>query len=92
MRRYRPEDLSVLTPEEWDRWIRAVRPSVPPTWTVPGARGRPSAARLAWELLYRIEPGLYERLVAGEHIHRGIVEWLPPVDRAVEVGRGARAG
>ncbi len=88
MRRYRPEDLSVLTPEEWDRWIRPF--GVGPADVDGARRAWPSIRRaIAWELLYRIEPGLYERLVAGERLHRGIVEWLPRVGHAVEVGAGS---
>ena len=46
-------------------------------------------ATVAWELLYRLEPELYERLVAAEHLHPGILEWLPPhVPRIIEVGAG----
>jgi SAM-dependent methyltransferase len=43
---------------------------------------------LAFELLYRLEPELYERLVAAERIHPAVLEWLPHVDRVVEVGAG----
>jgi 16S rRNA A1518/A1519 N6-dimethyltransferase RsmA/KsgA/DIM1 with predicted DNA glycosylase/AP lyase activity len=39
-------------------------------------------------LLYRLEPELYERLVAAERIHPAVLEWLPRVDRVVEVGAG----
>jgi SAM-dependent methyltransferase len=88
MRRYRPEDLSVLTPQEWNRWIGPF--GLGPADVDGVRRAWPSIREaLAWELLYRIEPGLYERLVAGERIHRGIVEWLPSVDRVVEVGAGS---
>ena len=45
---------------------------------------------LPWELLYRIEPDLYARLVAGERLHQGILEWLPDrCGRVLEVGAGA---
>lgn len=45
---------------------------------------------LAWELLYRLEPGLYERLVRAEPLHPGVVGWLPRnVRRIVEVGAGS---
>jgi SAM-dependent methyltransferase len=88
MRRYRPEDLSVFTPEEWDRWVRPF--GVEPADIDSARREWPSIRQaLAWELLYRLEPELYERLVAGERIHSGIVEWLPAADRAVEVGAGS---
>jgi SAM-dependent methyltransferase len=44
---------------------------------------------LAWELLYRLEPELYERLVRAERIHPAVLRWLPRcVDRIVEVGAG----
>ena len=47
------------------------------------------AGLLAWELLYRIEPELYGRLIAGERLHPGILGWLPEtIARAVEVGAG----
>jgi SAM-dependent methyltransferase len=48
------------------------------------------ADQLAWELLYRIEPALYARLVAGERLHDGIVQWLPAhCQSVVEIGAGA---
>jgi SAM-dependent methyltransferase len=44
---------------------------------------------LAWELLYRLEPELYDRLARAERLHPGIVSWLPrDVDRIAEVGAG----
>ena len=43
---------------------------------------------LAWELLYRLEPELYERLVAAERIHPDVIGWLPDVERIVEVAAG----
>ncbi len=46
-------------------------------------------APMAWELLYRLEPDRYERLVSAEHLHPCIVHWLPAhVDRIVEIGAG----
>jgi SAM-dependent methyltransferase len=45
---------------------------------------------LAWELLYRLEPELYDRLVTAERLHPAIVRWLPKrVERIVEVGAGS---
>ncbi len=45
---------------------------------------------LAWELLYRLEPELYDRLVVAERLHPNIVQWLPnDVERIVEVGAGS---
>ncbi len=44
---------------------------------------------LAWELLYRLEPELYDRLASAEVLHPGVLAWLPDiVDRIVEVGAG----
>ena len=44
---------------------------------------------LAWELLYRLEPELYDRLASAERLHPGVVGWLPRgVDRIAEVGAG----
>jgi SAM-dependent methyltransferase len=45
---------------------------------------------LAWELLYRLEPELYDRLVVAERLHPNILQWLPNhVERIVEVGAGS---
>jgi SAM-dependent methyltransferase len=45
--------------------------------------------RLNWEVLYRLEPGLYERLIRGEHIHPRVLEWLPrSSSRVLELGAG----
>jgi SAM-dependent methyltransferase len=56
----------------------------------PGGTADPrSDVTLAWELLYRLEPELYERLVAAERLHPGVLAWLPRgVDRIVEVAAG----
>jgi SAM-dependent methyltransferase len=44
---------------------------------------------LAWELLYRLEPELYDRLASVERLHPGVVDWLPrDVNRIAEVGAG----
>ena len=32
---------------------------------------------LAWELLYRLEPELYDRLASAERLHPEVVGWLP---------------
>jgi SAM-dependent methyltransferase len=75
--RYTAEDLSVFTPEELHRFV-------------PEGDGDPrDDASLAWELLYRLEPGLYDRLAGAERLHPGILGWLPrAADRIVEVGAG----
>ena len=75
--RYTAADLSVFSPEEASRFI-------------PQGAGDPQTnVTLAWELLYRLEPELYDRLASAEHLHPGVVAWLPQdVDRIAEVGAG----
>jgi len=77
-RRYTAADLGVLTRDELSRFA-------------PGGDGDPGAdVTLAWELLYRLEPELYDRLVSAERLHPGVLDWLPrDADRIVEVGAGA---
>jgi SAM-dependent methyltransferase len=76
--RYTAADLGVLTREETSRFVRR-------------GDGDPRGdVVLAWELLYRLEPELYDRLARAERLHPGVVGWLPRgVDRIVEVGAGA---
>jgi SAM-dependent methyltransferase len=75
--RYTSADLRVLTADEASRFV-------------PAGNGEPQIDNvLAWELLYRLEPQLYDRLVSAEHLHPGILDWLPAAaDRIVEVGAG----
>jgi ubiquinone/menaquinone biosynthesis C-methylase UbiE len=76
--RYTVADLCALSTDEARRFLR--NGSGDPQVDVP----------LAWELLYRLEPELYDRLATAERLHRGLLEWLLPshVDRVVEVGAG----
>ena len=77
LERYTKADLVVLSEEETRRFLQG---------DLDDPRRNPS---LAWELLYRLEPDLYDRLVAAEHLHPGILEWLPAhVPRIFEVGAG----
>jgi SAM-dependent methyltransferase len=57
---------------------------------VPAGGGDPQTdVALAWELLYRLEPALYDRLATAERLHPGVLQWLPrTTDRIVEVGAG----
>ena len=76
--RYTPADLAILSEAEAGRFLQGGDPD-------PGRN-----LELAWELLYRIEPDLYDRLTRGERVHPGIIEWLPSrVERIVEVGTGS---
>jgi SAM-dependent methyltransferase len=75
--RYSAADVGVLTEEEARRFVTG------------GAADPRAEITLAWELLYRLEPALYDRLVTAERLHPGVLAWLPQdVDRIVEVGAG----
>jgi SAM-dependent methyltransferase len=76
-RRYTPADVGVFTREEASRFA-------------PRGDGDPRTdVALAWELLYRLEPELYDRLASVERLHPGVVSWLPcGVNRIAEVGAG----
>jgi SAM-dependent methyltransferase len=75
--RYTAADLDVFTAEEARRFI-------------PDGDGDPRTDTvLAWELLYRLEPDLYDQLASAERLHPGILGWLPrSAERIVEVGAG----
>ena len=77
-KRYTAADLRVFTREEASRFV-------------PHGDGDPAAdVVLAWELLYRLEPELYDRLASAERLHPGVVGWLPrSADRIAEVAAGA---
>jgi SAM-dependent methyltransferase len=74
--RYTEQALRVLDADERARFL--------------DGDGRPRHPdELPWELLYRVEPELYARLVAGERLHEGILEWLPARSaRVLEIGAG----
>jgi SAM-dependent methyltransferase len=76
-RRYTAASLGVFTRDEANRFA-------------PEGDGDPQAdIVLAWELLYRLEPDLYDRLARAERLHPGVVGWLPrQVDQIAEVGAG----
>src|SRR4029077_1468216 len=74
---YSIADLDIFSAEESDRFLAGI---------IADPQRNPS---LAWELLYRLEPGLYDRLRAAEPLHPGILEWLPRhVPRIIEIGAG----
>ena len=78
LHRYTKSDLSVFDREERRRFLGR------------GGGDPQKNPDLAWELLYRLEPELYERLVGGERLHPGILEWLPRgLNHVVEIGAGA---
>ena len=78
LERYSREDVAALSPEERRRLLIEERAD---------PQRDPS---LAWELLYRLEPELYDRLAVAERLHPNILQWLPShVERIVEVGAGS---
>jgi SAM-dependent methyltransferase len=76
-KRYTVADLRVLTADEARRFA-------------PEKGSDPQLdSALAWELLYRLEPELLDRLVTAERLHPGVLGSLPQgVERIVEVGAG----
>jgi SAM-dependent methyltransferase len=75
--RYGPGDLGVLEEREARRFLRP--------GSDPGAD-----LDLAFELLYRLEPELYDRIATAERLHPEVLAWLPEsAGRVVEVGAGA---
>ncbi|HEY0410220.1 MAG TPA: hypothetical protein VGE42_08120, partial [Candidatus Dormibacteraeota bacterium] len=80
--RYGPADCAVLTEAERERFL------APGAWEDGGGTGLPPG--LGWQLLYRLEPELYDRLARAERLHPAVLGWLPDrVPRAVEVGAGS---
>lgn len=76
--RYTVADVRVFTAAEASRFVR------------PGHGDPRGDVELAWELLYRLEPELYDRLATAERLHPGVVSWLPRgVGRIAEVGAGS---
>jgi SAM-dependent methyltransferase len=75
--RYTVADTDVLSEAEARRFIGD------------GSADPQTNASLAWELLYRREPELYDRLAQAERLHPAVIDWLPQgVDRIAEVGAG----
>jgi SAM-dependent methyltransferase len=78
LERYTRDDLAVFSEEE--RQHLGISDNADP-------QGDPA---VAWELLYRREPELYDRLVRAERLHPGILAWLPRhVERIIEVASGS---
>jgi SAM-dependent methyltransferase len=76
--RYTSANLAVFTRAEASRFL-------------PAGGGDPhDDPTLAWELLYRLEPELYDRLATAERLHPQVVSWLPRgLNQIAEVGAGS---
>jgi len=80
----------VFNKEETKRFLGGFEPAVISAAPKDPLAWKKILQAVDWELLYRLEPQLYERLVAGERLHPAIFEWLPArFVNAVEVGAGA---
>jgi SAM-dependent methyltransferase len=78
LERYSREDIAAISPDDRRRLL------------IEDGADPQRDPDLAWELLYRLEPELYDRLVVAERLHPNIVQWLPNrVERIVEVGAGS---
>jgi SAM-dependent methyltransferase len=76
--RYAPANLAAFSRDEASRLLP------------PGGGDPRDDIALAWELLYRLEPELYDRLVTAERLHPQVVSWLPrDLDQIAEVGAGS---
>jgi SAM-dependent methyltransferase len=78
LERYSPEDLVAISVDDRRHLL------------IDGSANPESDSSLAWELLYRLEAELYDRLASAERLHPAIVGWLPDrMGRIVEVGAGS---
>ena len=86
--RYTPDDLVLLDDDERHRFLDPFGETAEAALQGDDDAWRAIAAALAWELLYRKEPELWERFVAGERIHPDVLGRLPSASRAIEVAAG----
>jgi SAM-dependent methyltransferase len=87
--RYCASDLSVFTGPERDKFLGPHGVDGMKALHGDEDAWRRIAPRIVWDVLYRKEPQLYERLIKGERIHPKILEWLPAhIERCVEVAAG----
>lgn len=88
--RFSPQDLAILTASETNRFLRGFDGRVGRADPTQGPSWNRLVKAMGWELLYRLEPQLYERLTAGERVHPDVMDWLPDrINNAVEVGAGS---
>lgn len=87
--RYSPEDLQLFDDDERARFLKPFGATADAALAGDEHAWRVVASHVAWELMYRKEPDLWERLVRGERIHPDVLAWLPAARSAVEVAAGS---
>jgi len=86
--RYTPDDLRRFDDDERARFLTPFGADADAALAGDEDAFARIAPFVAWELLYRKEPELWERLVTGERIHPEVLARLPSADAAVEVAAG----
>lgn len=87
--RYSPDDLALFDDDERRRFLDPLGPDADAALAGDRRAFRRIARHVGWELLYRKEPELWERLVRGERLHPDVLARIPGAERAVEVAAGA---
>jgi SAM-dependent methyltransferase len=88
--RYSASDLSIFTGPERDKFLGPHGVDGMKALHGDDEAWRRIAPDVVWDVLYRKEPQLYERLICGERIHPAILDWLPArIERCVEVAAGS---
>jgi SAM-dependent methyltransferase len=86
--RYSPDDLSLFDPDERERFLGPFGDLADAALAGDASAWREIAPAVAWELLYRKEPELWQRFVDCESIHPDVLAMLPRAERAVELASG----
>jgi SAM-dependent methyltransferase len=86
--RYSPDDLTLFDADERERFLAPFGALVDDALAGDVAAWQEIAPAVAWELLYRKEPELWQRLVACEPIHPDVLARLPETASAIELAAG----
>ena len=86
--RYAPDDLRLFDDAERARFLGPLGADGDAALAGDRLAFRRIARRVAWELLYRKEPELWEQPVAGEQLHPSVLDRVPGAERAVEIAAG----
>lgn len=86
--RYSSDDLDVFDQYERDRFLAPFGGLAEAALGGDERAWREIGPYIAWEILYRKEPDLYERLIAAECIHPEVLRRLPRVHTAIEIAAG----